>query len=541
MKSFWLRLSLRWKLQIGFMAIAMFTTFYNRWIAANELTLFIDTVKSNTNDQTLLTALNQHYETFLVNSIWDTLLQFTVQFFIIAFIAKIFVGPIISLIHSLEAVEEGDLTQTVVVHSKDEIGELEQHFNLMLEKLNSILINVERSTVHMGQSAYQIAAISKEIEEMSEAEKAKEDEITHATSNVKHVALEVQNIAAEANQKSVAVEQQAQLSYQSLDQSIRQLNQMSEDISSTSGQVEEIVEFSKTINSLLTNIKDIASQTNLLALNAAIEAARAGEQGRGFAVVADEVRQLAVRSQTSAEQITNILTELSNKVEVAQGSMNNLVQQIDSSQTQITETADVVSIMQKDVLDTSELNQNIETASVEQMKSFDDLSQQLDSLFKTLTENGIKISNSTNISSTLNELTSGLHNQLSGLKISKTSQPLNNQTINQCKRNSARIKGHNLISIVGDFGRVEGLSKDISETGLGIMTTQVLPDTTQAHIEIKIPKSELKHYKQQSPIVIPAEIAWRRQQDGQHLAGIKFTSISEEQKRAIKESIQFYS
>ncbi|MBU2916672.1 methyl-accepting chemotaxis protein [Psychrosphaera sp. F3M07] len=541
MKSFWLRLSLRWKLQIGFMAIAMFTTFYNRWIAANELTLFIDTVKSNTNDQTLLTALNQHYETFLVNSIWDTLLQFTVQFFIIAFIAKIFVGPIISLIHSLEAVEEGDLTQTVVVHSKDEIGELEQHFNLMLEKLNSILINVERSTVHMGQSAYQIAAISKEIEEMSEAEKAKEDEITHATSNVKQVALEVQNIAADANQKSVAVEQQAQLSYQSLEQSIEQLNQMSVDISSTSGQVEEIVEFSKTINSLLTNIKDIASQTNLLALNAAIEAARAGEQGRGFAVVADEVRQLAVRSQTSAEQITNILTELSNKVEVAQGSMNNLVQQIDSSQTQITETANVVSVMQKDVLDTSELNQNIETASVEQMKSFDDLSQQLDSLFKTLTENGIKISNSTNISSTLNELTSSLHNQLSGLKISKTSQPLNNQTITQCKRSSARIKGHNLISIVGDFGRVEGLSKDISETGLGIMTTQVLPDTKQAHIEIKIPKSELKHYKQQSPIVIPAEIAWRRQQDGQHLAGLKFTSISEEQKRAIKESIQFYS
>lgn len=540
MKDLWLKLSLRWKLQIGFMAVAMITTIYNRWIAANELDTIIDIVAQKSNDANLLNILEQEYSAFLTSSIWDTLLQFTIQFFIIAIVARLFVEPIIELIKSLEAVESGDLTQKVQVHSKDEIGQLEQHFNIMLTKLNSILVNVDKSTVHMSQSAFQIAAISKEIEDMSASEKDNERAIEQATNEVTELANDVSQLAQKAKQNSEQVEKQAKTSIGSLAESVEQLEQMSLEVGETSNQVEDIVSFSQTINGILSTIKEIAEQTNLLALNAAIEAARAGEQGRGFAVVAGEVRNLAARSQTSAEEISNILTELSSKVTTAQSSMSNLVSSIGVSQQQLNKTATQVNEMQQDVESTYDLNQQIESASQSQLKSFDELIKQLGSLFTTLSENTVKISNSANISTSLNQLTENLHKQLSGLNIDKSVETEPAITNGSSRRKKKRVKGHNLISIHTEAGRVEGLSNDISESGLGVMTSQPLPKSSYFQVELKLPKKQLDSYKQQEPVLVPAQLAWQHNNGNQHLAGLKFSELSASQMQAIKDSIQFY-
>lgn len=540
MKELWLKLSLRWKLQIGFMAVAMITTVYNRWIAANELDTIIEIVSNKSDNAELIAQLEQEYAVFLTSSIWDTVLQFAVQFFIIAIVARLFVEPILELIKSLEAVEGGDLTKKVQVHSKDEIGQLEQHFNVMLSKLNSILVNVDKSTVHMSQSAFQIAAISKEIEDMSASEQENERAIEQATHEVTELANDVSNLAQKAKSNSEQVEKQARVSIASLAESVDQLEQMSLEIGDTSSQVEDIVSFSQTIHGILSTIKEIAEQTNLLALNAAIEAARAGEQGRGFAVVADEVRSLAARSQGSAEEISNILTELSVKVTTAQSSMSNLVSSIDVSQQQLNKTSTQVNEMQQDVESTYNLNQQIESASQSQLVSFDELIKQLNSLFKTLSDNTVKISNSANISTSLNQLTDNLHNQLSGLNIDKSVEP-DLTTINgNSRRKKKRVKGHNLISLHTNSGRVEGLSNDISESGLGIMTSQALPNDSTFEVELKLPKKQLQSYKQQQPILIPAELAWQHSKGNQHYAGLKFNQLSASQMQAIKDSIQFY-
>ena len=134
MKSFWLNLSLRWKLQLGFMAIAMITTIYNRLLASNELKRLIELVESTTSDPVLHESMQQQLDAFYITSIWDSLLQFGLQFFIIMIAARIFVAPILTLLESLEAVEKGDLTKKVTIHSRDEIGALEHHFNLVLKK-----------------------------------------------------------------------------------------------------------------------------------------------------------------------------------------------------------------------------------------------------------------------------------------------------------------------------------------------------------------------------------------------------------------------
>ena len=545
MNTFWLKLSLRWKLQIGFMAIAMITTVYNRIIASNELENLISIVSKSTDDPALIQALNSQLSDFYIGSIWDSLLQFGLQFFVIMLVAQLFVEPILKLVRSLEAVEHGDLTQTVEVTSKDEIGELERRFNLMLNKLNAILNDVEHSTKHMGQSAFQIASISQEIEAMSETEKAKESEINSATEQVHQVAEQVEDIAQNANQRSLAAEQQANRSFQSLTESVNTLTQVSDNIGQTSAQVEEIVEFSRNINSILATIKDIASQTNLLALNAAIEAARAGEQGKGFAVVADEVRGLAVRSQDSAEQITNILDELQHKVTNAQSSMGHLVENINQSQSQITQTAETVQTMQADIIDTSELNQKIEQSVQQQIQSFNQLNGLLKALFKTIANNSKKISNSSNISTSLNNLTQNLNSQLSGLIIDKEAQKASftNQHTQACKRKKPRIASHNLVSIKGAFGELNGLSKDLSESGLGILLTQPIPDIAPLEamtVELKLPCNDLTAYREQQPLILSGKLAWQQEQGEHVLAGIQFDPMDDSERRALTKAITFY-
>ncbi|WP_226686736.1 methyl-accepting chemotaxis protein [Stutzerimonas stutzeri] len=212
---------------------------------------------------------------------------------------------------------DGDLRARLEVHSADELGQLGTAFNRFLDKLQPLIAEVGRVTGEVETAARDMAAMAETNDQLISSEHAAVDQVTTAATEmsaaVHEVALNAQN-ASDAARAAETQSRQGAAVVSSTIQSIRQLAQEVEDASQTIG---ALAEETASIGAVLEVIRGIAEQTNLLALNAAIEAARAGEQGRGFAVVADEVRALAARTQDSTKDIQARIERLQSGVDKA--------------------------------------------------------------------------------------------------------------------------------------------------------------------------------------------------------------------------------
>ncbi|MEQ5836308.1 methyl-accepting chemotaxis protein [Marinobacter sp. NFXS9] len=228
------------------------------------------------------------------------------------YIARRIVTPINQVKDNLKTIAqgEGDLTTRISVESRDEVGELAEWFNQFIESTRKMIEDIK--------------ATSQEMEGVSTRTNSKSVELSESVStqmsSIEQIVTAVTEMAAAANEVATNCVDTASISEQGLastlsgkeviKRSATSVEALGERIRSSNEMIVELEKETGNINSILSAIQDIAEQTNLLALNAAIEAARAGEQGRGFAVVADEVRNLAKRTQTSTEEVNQILGNL---------------------------------------------------------------------------------------------------------------------------------------------------------------------------------------------------------------------------------------
>lgn len=278
------------------------------------------------------------------------------------------VKPIHRMVQSLDDIAkgEGDLTRRLVIDTHDEIGQLGESFNVFVSKLHSIISGVVDVTSDVKTASSDINTQTLLIEDKLLKHNHETELVVTAITEMSATSHEVAQNTTQVAVSTQAATKEVANAQDCVDVSLSEVSNLMGEINQAAEQVNSLSEQSKKINSVLSVIGGIAEQTNLLALNAAIEAARAGEQGRGFAVVADEVRSLASRTQDSTLEINEMLSELHNLVTAAVGAMQASQQSCNRSVESSRAISESLGAVTTSVTTINDMSTQIATAATEQ-------------------------------------------------------------------------------------------------------------------------------------------------------------------------------
>jgi methyl-accepting chemotaxis protein len=308
--------------------------------------------------------------------------------------------PVITLRKMVVSLSRGDadLTQRIKVKTNDDLGQIAQGINQFIEMLQSMMIDILTSS----------AQISEEIKELKKVSLSSNQALTAHISETEQVVTAITEMSASANAVAESAKQTALNTKQASDEALSSKELVSASSESVRILVKQVDSASACINTMSDNTQEIVSvlsiigaiadQTNLLALNAAIEAARAGEQGRGFAVVADEVRSLAARTQSSTAEINELLAKLTSDAKLAVSAMETTKESCQVTTDNTISVGNGLDTMAGSIIEINELSTHIANASTEQSGVAEEINRNMASIQEMvhdLTENGSLTANST--------------------------------------------------------------------------------------------------------------------------------------------------
>ncbi|AZD93648.1 methyl-accepting chemotaxis protein [Pseudomonas chlororaphis] len=314
--------------------------------------------------------------------------------------------PILGVAHMLEDIAsgEGDLTRRLAYDKQDELGQLAGWFNRFLDKLQPIIAEVKRSVQDARGTADQSSAIATQTSAGMEQQYRQVDQVATASHEMSATAQDVARSAAQAAQAARDADQATRQGLSVIDRTTASIDHLAADMSTAMTQVEGLAANSEKIGTVLEVIRAIAEQTNLLALNAAIEAARAGEAGRGFAVVADEVRNLARRTQESVEETRQVIEELQSGTQDVVGSMGNSHRQAQGSVEQVGQAVTALRQIGDAVTVISDMNLQIASAAEEQSAVAEEINNNVATIRDVTESLSEQANESARVSQSLNSL-----------------------------------------------------------------------------------------------------------------------------------------
>ncbi|MCE4055922.1 methyl-accepting chemotaxis protein [Pseudomonas sp. Au-Pse12] len=284
---------------------------------------------------------------------------------------------------------EGDLTKRLVIHGHDEFGTLGVSFNRFVERIHSSIREVSSATGQVNEVALRVVAASNSSMLNSDQQASRTSSVAAAINQLGAAAQEIAQNAALASQHSSDARSLAEDGQQVVDRTIAAMHQLSAKISSSCDNIETLNSNTVNIGQILEVITSISQQTNLLALNAAIEAARAGEAGRGFAVVADEVRNLAHRTQDSAQQVQKMIEELQVGAREAVGTMTESQRESESSVGIANQAGERLGSVTQRIGEIDGMNQSVATATEEQTAVVESINVDITEI-NTLNQEGVE-------------------------------------------------------------------------------------------------------------------------------------------------------
>jgi len=316
--------------------------------------------------------------------------------------------PILALKATIFDLAQGDadLTRRLEVNSRDDLGEIAESVNAFVSNLQRMMLEISQSTEHISQGVEQLKAQTEHNNAVLIDHASETDQVVVAVTEMSSTA---DSVAQNAAQSATFTQQSADEAHQSktvVEGAVHGVADLVNEVEAMALNIQTMNEDTHKISTVLSVIGEIADQTNLLALNAAIEAARAGEQGRGFAVVADEVRTLAARTQQSTSEINEMLTRLRNGADT-------VVKAMDATKLSCQQTADTTASvndsldsMANSVMQINDLGIQIATAAEEQSSVTEEINRNMtmiQNMVSQLTENGEKTMDSTHTLASSNE------------------------------------------------------------------------------------------------------------------------------------------
>ncbi|HTY04202.1 MAG TPA: methyl-accepting chemotaxis protein [Rhodocyclaceae bacterium] len=338
------------------------------------------------------------------------LLSIPMLAFVYLFISNVVTKPLDKMVSGLRNIAhgEGDLTQRLEAHSHDEIGSASTAFNEMMAKMASLVHQVTDSARQVTAAAKELAAGAGQVANSSHKQN---DTSVAASGSVDKMVSAIGSIAEsteEVHKQSQESLRRSQEGNVSLSKLIGEIAVVERTVKGIADAVREFVDSTVAITNMTKEVRDIADQTNLLALNAAIEAARAGEQGRGFAVVADEVRKLAEKSAGSASEIDGITRALSTRSDAVQTSIREGLDHLTASQESLEAVAQVLGEASDSVVRVGHGLDAIASATDEQRRVSGEVAANIDSIADMAKENNKAVEQTAAAAKKLEQLASGL-------------------------------------------------------------------------------------------------------------------------------------